>query len=179
MIEPDTLTPDPVDAISDARNSSVSPLSDPGLAMLREQVKNIMIPLLIKVFHIKLQVQQASSPPSRLQAREPEEKVKELIFQLDKLDEDLKLMISWCQSCRNQVNKVLSEADEELKVPSPIHSGFETNPAVHKSFTEALAGHHENLKKAKSLDLPLTDEDYPLFSDTPEKNLWWDRFFKH
>ena len=147
--------------------------------MLREQVKNIMIPLLIKVFHIKLQVQQASSPPSRLQAREPEEKVKELIFQLDKLDEDLKLMISWCQSCRNQVNKVLSEADAELKVPSSIHSGFETNQALHKSFTDALAGHHESLKKAKSLDKAPIEEDDPSSLDTPEKNLWWDRFFKH
>ena len=179
MIEEQTQTSDPIDPAGETKSSSIGPLSDPGLAILREQVKNIMIPLLIKVFHIKLQVQQASSPPSRLQAREPEEKVKELIFQLDKLDEDLKLMISWCQSCRKQVNKVLSEADAELKVPSSIHSGFETNQALHKSFTDALANHHESLKKVKSFDKAPPDEDDPSSADTPEKNLWWDRFFKH
>lgn len=175
MIEPETQTAETASA-SDTRNCSLGPISDPGLAMLREQVKNIMIPLLIKVFHIKLEAQQASSPPSRLQSRQPEEKVQELVAQLDKLDEDLKLMIGWCQSCRNQVQKVLSEINEELKAPSSIHSGFETNPAVQKSFTEAVANQQESLKKAKALHHQ--EEDSSESSAAHEKNTWWDRFFK-
>ena len=59
MIEEQTQTSDPIDPAGETKSSSIGPLSDPGLAILREQVKNIMIPLLIKVFHIKLQVQQA------------------------------------------------------------------------------------------------------------------------
>lgn len=177
MIEPDTHPADPLATAPDTRSCSIGPISDPGLAMLREQVKNIMIPLLIKVFHIKLEAQQASSPPSRLQSKQPEEKVQELVQQLEKLDEDLKLMIGWCQSCRNQVGKVLSEVNTELKTPSPIHPPMETNPAVHKSFTDALANQQETLRKAKSLHTS-KESSCPDSSSTDEKNPWWDRFFK-
>lgn len=177
MIEFETHSPDATTATPDGRNCSVSPISDPGLAMLREQVKNIMIPLLIKVFHIKLEAQQASSPPSRLQSKQPENKVQELVLQLEKLDEDLKLMIGWCQSCRNQVGKVLAEVNTELKPPSPIHSPMETNPAVHKSFTDALASQQEAVRKAKSLHTP-KESSCPNSPPVDEKNPWWDRFFK-
>jgi hypothetical protein len=175
MIEQTSDTEKQIDPTSDTRSNYVGPLADPGLAMLRETVKNVMIPLLIKVFHVKLEVQQASSPPSRLQNKQPEHKVDDLIGQLSKLDEDLQLMIGWCQSCRNQVQKVITEVHQECKSPSPIHSAIHTNPAVQKSFTEALAGQNEQLKKANSYCS--VTETQAASSLIEKKEKWWNRFF--
>jgi len=159
----------------DQRSSYIGPISDPGLAMLREQVKNIMIPLLIKVFHIKLELQQASSPPSRFQTKQPQDKVKELLDQIHKLDDDLQLMIGWCQSCKNQVQKVLQEVQEESKPASQIHSASSANPAVQKSFSGAVADQQEAIKNVK----PLASEPGSKDSDSyQEKNPWWNRIFK-
>ncbi len=41
-------------------------LSDPSLIQLRDQIKKVMIPLLIKTFQFKLELSQSLSLPSRL-----------------------------------------------------------------------------------------------------------------
>ncbi len=162
---------------ADTRASYVGPISDPGLAMLREQVKNIMIPLLIRVFHIKLEVQQASSPPSRFYSKQPEEKVQELIDQLHKLDQDLQMMIGWCQSCRSQVQKVTTEVDQELKPRSQIHSVVSSNPSVQKSYTEAISSHQDTCNQTRTL--PSTTEDDSAPSSLSHKPSWWDKILKY
>jgi hypothetical protein len=160
---------------TDQRSNYVGPIADPGLAMLREQVKNIMIPLLIKVFHIKLELQQASSPPSRLQSRQPEEKVKELLEQIQKLDCDLQLMIGWCQSCKNQVQKVIQEVEQESKIQSPIYSASSADPMLQKSFSDAVAGRQQSLSNARLLTGESPKNDTQGYQ---EKNPWWNRIFK-
>jgi hypothetical protein len=163
---------------TDIKNCSISPISDPSLAMLREQIKSIMIPLLIKVFHIKLEAQQSSSPPCRLTNKVSESKVEELKSQLENLDEDLRMISVWCQSCRNQIQKVLDEIKVDFK-PSSIQSGFTTNPNVQKSFTDALASQKEDRKKTSAPPLSQEDYDKPKIANESIKHPWWDRFFKH
>lgn len=46
--------------------SQVPKITDANLGQLRQTIKNAMIPLLIKVFELKLAAQQAKMPPSRL-----------------------------------------------------------------------------------------------------------------
>ena len=156
-------------------------ISDAGLSQLREQVKSIMIPLLIKIFHLKIEAQQASSPPSRLMSSEPEGKIVDVCHQLEGLDEDLKLMIGWCQSSRNQIQKVLQEINQELKPPSSITGSFsETNPNVQKSFVDALATQKEYIKKIKDSH----QRSKPLVAKTElssekSQSSWWLRIFKH
>ena len=175
MIEQITDTEESIPPVSDTRSHYVGPIADPGLANLRETVKNVMIPLLIKVFHVKLEVQQASSPPSRLQSKQPEEKVQDLIAQLTKLDDDLKLIMGWCHSCRNQIQKVITEVHEECKSPSPIHSAIYTNPAVQKSFIDAVTSQQDLLKKPHMPPSAKETTEPAIFSNKPHK--WWNRFF--
>ena len=119
-------------------NASAS-FSDPGLSQLRKQIKNIMIPLLIKVFHLRLEVQQTKAPPSRLHSKEPKPALTELIDQLKKLDEDLAILQGWSQSCRSQIEKVLSEAEQGSQPPTNhIQAEGKGNPAVEKSFQKAV-----------------------------------------
>jgi hypothetical protein len=133
--------------------TSSGSISDPSLSQLREQIKNAMIPLLIKVFHLRLEVQQASSPPSRLHHKTTKAPIDDLVVQLQKLDEDLKLLQLWSQSCRNQVHKVLQEAQEDLtqSPPNQFHSKSQTHPGMQKSFAEAVSSQQESAKQAKSL----------------------------
>jgi arginyl-tRNA synthetase len=163
---------------TDIKNCSISPISDPSLAMLREQIKSIMIPLLIKVFHIKLEAQQSSSPPCRLTNKVSESKVEELKSQLENLDEDLRMISVWCQSCRNQIQKVLDEIKVDFKT-SIIKSGFTTNPNVQKSFSDALASQKEELKKSAATMLPQESSDEQKTANESTRHPWWNRFFKH
>jgi hypothetical protein len=114
---------------------------DAGLRQLQEQIKNVMIPLLIKVFQLRLEVQQSISPPSRLQNKQPKASLQELIENLSQLHQDLKLLQSWNQSCQIQIEKVLQEALE--KPSSSLSSSVKTgsspiHPAVQKSFQGAI-----------------------------------------
>lgn len=119
---------------------SSEPLIDPGLSLLKDQIKNTMIPLLIKVFQLRLEIQQTQTPPSRLEPTRTKAVLPDLIKQLELLDEDLKLLQIWNQSCRTQIEKVLLEAKNEA--PPSLHSSIQAkqqaNPAVQKSFQEAL-----------------------------------------
>jgi hypothetical protein len=113
---------------------------DPGLRQLRDQVKKIMIPLLIKIFELKLAAQQAKTPPSRLhkQIGEPPEKIRK---QLDHLDNHLKQLQLWCHSCQSQISKALNEMDETAEKPMRHTTSSEVgcHPAVEKSFSNAIS----------------------------------------
>lgn len=110
---------------------------DPGLTQLRDQVKKVMIPLLIKTFELKLAAQQLKSPPSRLQKQigEPPEKIRK---QLDKLGDNLKQLQLWCHSCQNQISKALNEIDEDPDRPMRHTTSSESKEQAQKSFWEAI-----------------------------------------
>lgn len=113
-------------------------ISDPSLGGLRDQIKKIMIPMLIKIFQLKLELSQSISLPSRLQ-RTDKESADTTLNEIKKLDEDLKLLILWCQNCRNQIGKAVSLADEEQKAGmNPTSTDTVHHPHVSKSFSEAI-----------------------------------------
>jgi hypothetical protein len=104
-------SPSPVSGIPRA-------FSDADLSQLREQIKKIMIPKLIRVFELKLAAQQASMPPSRLLGNTPDKnKIEEILDQLTSLKDDLQLLGLWCKSCQNQVDKALEEISTSMSKP--------------------------------------------------------------
>lgn len=119
--------------------TQAGPLNDPSLIQLRDQIKKVMIPLLIKTFQFKLELNQSLSLPSRLHSQKNQSSPEEIIEQLKTLDNDLKVLFLWCQSCRTQIQKALIMPDEEQKntVASPTDAPL--NPAITKSFSEAVS----------------------------------------
>ena len=117
--------------------NTISP--DANLSQLREQVKKVMIPLLIKIFELKLAAQQAKSPSSRLN-KQSQESPKEIREQLLNLEEDIKLLHLWCQSCQKQIEKALNET-EKVGETSLRNAASEkiSHPAIEKSFSEAVS----------------------------------------
>ncbi len=105
---------------------------DPHLSQLRAQIKKVMIPLLIKIFEIKLAGKQAQSLPSRLQKKE-NTNIDELRAELLSLGEDIHLLHLWCISCQNQIEKALGElqtTDPSLIEKAPRLQG-ETSTTSH------------------------------------------------
>lgn len=86
----------------------IGSISDATLGNLRETIKNAMIPLLIKVFELKLAASQAKTPPSRLQ-KAPKESFEDIQNQLGFLLKDLDLLHMWCESSQKQVSKAMKE----------------------------------------------------------------------
>jgi hypothetical protein len=70
-------------------------LRDAALSALREHIKEVMIPLLIRSFQTP---SQAGDDVSR---------------QLQALDVDLKNLLRWCHSCRGHIHKALTLAAEQ------------------------------------------------------------------
>jgi hypothetical protein len=99
-----------------------------------------MIPLLIKIFQLRLEVQQTTSPPSRLQSSKPRIALDDLIGQLLRLDEDLKLLHIWNQSCQTQLEKVLHEAKEgtAASLGHSVKQDYKEHPAIRKSFQDVF-----------------------------------------
>lgn len=90
--------------------------SDADLKGLREQIKRIIIPKLIRVFELKLAAQQAAAPPSRLTGLRPDaSKLQEIKAELEKLREDIKLLQVWCESCQSQIAKATEEVEQSIK----------------------------------------------------------------
>jgi hypothetical protein len=118
--------------------TQAGPLNDPSIGQLRDQIKKVMIPLLIKTFQLKLELNKSMSLPSRLQSHKNQRSLEEILEQLRTLDNDLKVLLLWCQSCRSQIDKALSVPEEEQKntVATPSSAA---NPAVAKSFNEAVS----------------------------------------
>ncbi len=154
-------------------------ITDTSLAQIREQIKNVMIPLLIKVFHLKLEAQQATSPPSRLHKKEPHAQLEDVIGHLQRLDEDLKQLGLWSQSCRSQIHKVLNEIEEEVKPPS-FSSTTATHPHVQKFLADAIATQKEGGKTQKPLTYTQKEVLYPSQDcEFPKTNPphWWQKIF--
>ncbi len=155
-----------------AHFSQTGSLNEPALSQLRDQIKKVMIPLLIKTFQLKLELNQSLSLPSRLQNLKNRRSPDEVMEQLRTLDSDLKMLLLWCQSCQSQIQKALSVPEEEQKNKVTIPSSS-ANPAVAKSFSEAVTAQSSFFQqqsaseKAKNLS-----ENSPLSS--PRKN-WWKR----
>jgi hypothetical protein len=134
----------------DSITSTESP-QDSGLYQLQGQIKNVMIPLLIKIFQLRLEVQQTTSPPSRLQNAQPKAGLKELMEQLSKLQQDLKLLQSWNQSCQIHIEKIFQESSEASpsSFGSSVKADYSTHPTVQKSFEGAMVfkkGRHFTLR---------------------------------
>ncbi len=105
----DVLQQSPSFSLSGASHA----FSDADLRQLREQIKKIMIPKLIRVFELKLAAQQASMPPSRLLGNRPDEaKIDEILAELNSLQDDVHLLQLWCDSCQKQVGKAIEEVSE-------------------------------------------------------------------
>jgi len=122
-------------------------VNDTSLMHLRQQIKKIMIPLLIKIFELKLAAQQNKNFPSRLQ-KQPLESTEKIRDQLLSMQENLKLLQLWCQSCQNQINRALKETESSSDpcLP-PISSDSKSYPAVEKSFSEAVFSQASRFKK--------------------------------
>ena len=92
-------------------------LSDPSLKDLRERIKKAMIPLLIKVFELKLAASQAARPPSRLQ-KKSQQTPEEIRATLKGLHQDLHHLNIWTVSAQKQIEKALNESEEKPVYPS-------------------------------------------------------------
>ncbi len=85
MVSPEN---DKVDAFSHidghfcAQFSQAGSIEDLSLTQLRDHIKKVMIPLLIKSFQLKLELSQAISLPSRLQPLKQKQSSEEIIQQL-------------------------------------------------------------------------------------------------
>jgi hypothetical protein len=152
-------------AVDDEKMIGAQAPFDSGLKTLREQVKNVMIPLLIHVFQMKLQAQQMASPPSRLQAKAPMDKAEDLREQLTALDDDLKMTMEWLYSARNHIEKILIDMESKPSERS-IRSGFSSSPNIQKSFSEAMTH--------KQSDIPSEKSPPPSHDESPSL---WHRIF--
>ncbi len=96
--------------------------------------------MLIKIFQLKLDLNQKNGLPSRLQSLNKETSSEEIIGQLQNLDEDLNLLMLWCQSSRNQIAKALnpSEEDQKQKITTRAPKSH-SDLAVSKSFSAAVS----------------------------------------
>lgn len=152
--------------------SQLSSLSDPSLASLRDHIKKVMIPMLIKIFQLKLELSQSISLPSRLQPKS-KESPEQIIAQLKNLDEDLNLLKQWCESARNQIAKAMSVSEEEQKNTTATTINSTPHPSVAKSFSDALSA-QSSLFKAK--EEPRGPSSEPP-AESKEKKVWWKQFF--
>lgn len=120
-------------------SSHASSISEPALNGLRDQIKKIMIPMLIKIFQFKLEHSQAEPLPSRLSKEKKSPLPQETVDQVKLLDEDLHLLILWCQSCRGQIAKALAppETEGEQKITQPTAQHL--SELLKKSFSDAIS----------------------------------------
>jgi hypothetical protein len=149
--------------------TQTGPLREPSLSQLRDQIKKIMIPLLIRTFQFKLELSQSLSLPSRLQNQRDTRSPEEILEQLKTLDNDLKVLFLWCQSCRNQIHRALAVPEEEQKntdatLFAPAH------PAVAKSFNEAVSAQDSFFQQQAAQE----KEKDSLAASSPQKT-WWDK----
>jgi hypothetical protein len=155
-----------------AQFSQAGSIDDLSLTQLRDHIKKVMIPLLIKSFQLKLELSQAISLPSRLQPIKQKPSSEEIIDQLKQLDKDLQVLMLWCQSCRNQIQKALILPEEESKSVLTSSSSSASHQAVSKSFSEAVSAQSAHFKNAVSKERPIEQKPAAL-----KKKRWWAKFF--
>lgn len=91
-------------------------IHDSALSQLREKIKEVMLPLLIRVFELKQAA--AHQLPSRLQ-KTVDVSHEEIRSELMVLQEDLHRLSLWCSSSQNQIKKALREIDPPETPPAP------------------------------------------------------------
>lgn len=151
--------------------SQVGNMEDPSLNQLRDHIKKVMIPLLIKSFQLKLELSQSISLPSRLHLAKQKHSSEEIVQQLQQLDKDLQVLVLWCQSCRKQVEKALILPEEEMKgIVSPCDASS-SHPGVSKSFSEAVSAQAAQAPSARVLkpEEESVQEEQP----NPKRKRWW------
>src|ERR1700722_791617 len=146
-------------------------LVDPSLSQLRDQIKKVMIPLLIKTFKYKLELSQSLSLPSRLKSQKNQRSSEEIIEHLKILDSDLKILLLWCQSCRSQIQKAMSVSEEDQKPPVTAVTPSSANTVISKSFSDVVSSQSSFFKQP-----PASEKEPQLFTDlaipSPPKP-WW------
>ena len=80
-----------------------------------------MLRILIETFELKLAALQAKSPPSRLQ-KKSDEPLEVILEKIQHLEEDLKSLSLWCQSCQKQIDKALKEIGATSQPPLKMTS---------------------------------------------------------
>jgi hypothetical protein len=156
--------------------SQAGSIDDLSLNQLRDHIKKVMIPLLIKSFQLKLELSQAISLPSRLQPLKQKHSSEEIIAQLKQLDKDLQVLMLWCQSCRNQIQKAIVLPEEEMKsVSASSSSSSASNPAVSKSFSDAVTAQSTHFKGQSLKEAPLEMSE-PILKEVKKKR-WWNKIF--
>jgi hypothetical protein len=155
-----------------AQFAQTGALNEPSLNQLRDQIKKVMIPLLIKTFQCKLELDQSLSLPSRLQNSKTSYTPEEIEEQLRTLDNDLKVLHLWCQSCRSQIQKALTPPEEEQK-NTVAASASSSHPAVAKSFNEAVSA--QSFFREQQLS---QEKEEAASTEKPQKT-WWEKLFKN
>jgi hypothetical protein len=156
--------------------TQTGPLNEPSLSQLRDQIKKVMIPLLIKTFQLKLELTQSLSLPSRLQNQSSHRSPKEILDQLKTLDNDLKGLLLWCQSCRSQIHKALTIPEDE-KMNTVTTPPSDANPAVARSFNEAIAAQSSFFQQQPTQEKEKDSLTDPL--DASPQKTWWDKLLGH
>lgn len=128
-----------------------SRFSTAGLKELRQKIKDVMIPLLIKIFQLRQSKEE--DLPTRLTNRKekPEE---EITQELHQLEEDVKQLQLWCSSCLSQIDKALHPGEQRERI---LHASKDKSSlSLTRSFTE-LASFKLNNGSAQKLYQKIQD----------------------
>jgi hypothetical protein len=101
-----------------SQSGSIQELS---LTQLREQIKKVMIPLLIKAVQSQMDLEDT-----------------EAYDQLLLLDRDLKNLQHWCQNCRSQIQIVLTPPTEEPRKFMINPDFLKAHPGIDKAWWKTL-----------------------------------------
>lgn len=77
---------------------------------LQEQIKEVMIPVLLRIFSLKQEAELAQDLPTRLQ-NAPKQSVDLVRKELLQIAADLKMGSNWVKTCLTQVEKALNELE--------------------------------------------------------------------
>ncbi|PWU16315.1 MAG: hypothetical protein C5B45_00655 [Chlamydiae bacterium] len=85
--------------------SQIGAMQDSSLTQLREQIKNVMLPLLLKIFQLKIHTNKEIMFDALPIAESDGESI---IHKLKLLDKDIKTLMMWCQACIKQIQEALN-----------------------------------------------------------------------
>ena len=80
-------------------------MQDSSLTQLREQIKNVMLPLLLKVFQLKIHINKEIMLDALPIIESDGESI---VHKLKLLDKDIKTLMMWCQACIKQIQEALN-----------------------------------------------------------------------
>ncbi|VHO03781.1 hypothetical protein [Candidatus Rhabdochlamydia sp. T3358] len=85
--------------------SQIGTMQDSSLTQLREQIKNVMLPLLLKVFQLKIHINKEIMLDALPITESDGESI---VHKLKLLDKDIKTLMMWCQACIKQIQEALN-----------------------------------------------------------------------